>query len=111
MWTLAHAHGTILALVHVAYGTVARVMPELQPPQAPQRLASNALIGASVLLPGGFFLGGVRFYAGDPGVGIAIVPIGAALLLTAIVLIARAVTTAHPEDSAKATAGARRARS
>ena len=44
---------------------------------------------ASVLLPGGFFLGGVVFYAGDPGIGVLLVPAGAALLLYAIFSIAR----------------------
>ena len=45
------------------------------------RLASTSLVFASVLLPGGFFLAGIRFYEGDPGLGIVLVPVGAALLL------------------------------
>jgi len=49
---------------------------------------SNRL-GASVLLPRGFFLGGVVTHAGDPGLGILLVPVGALLLLTAIFLTAR----------------------
>src|SRR6185295_11638406 len=50
MWTLAHAHGTLLALVHVVFG--------LSVPSAPTRAAkthqtiSVSLLGASVLLPG-----------------------------------------------------------
>ena len=55
-----------------------------------QETVSKALIGASVLLPGGFFLGGIRFYAGDPGLGIILVPPGAILLLLAAFLLARA---------------------
>ena len=43
---------------------------------------------ASLLLPGGFFLGGVVIYAGDPGLGILLVPVGALLLLTAVLLTA-----------------------
>ena len=59
------------------------------PALASQRLVSTSLYAASVLLPGGFFLGGVVFYAGDPGVGVLLVPAGAALLLFAIYGIAR----------------------
>ena len=43
-----------------------------------------------MLLPGGFFLGGVTFYSGDPGVGVLLVPIGGVLLLFALFSIARA---------------------
>jgi len=45
------------------------------------------LTGATVLLPGGFFLGGAMIYAGDPGVGILLVPVGALLLLVAVGLL------------------------
>jgi hypothetical protein len=89
MWTLAHAHGTLLGLIHIAFAVS---LPWLE--GANQRLTSRALVAASVLLPGGFFLGGMRFYAGDPGIGVALVPIGAAVLLTAIWLIARAIAKA-----------------
>ena len=87
MWTLAHAHGTLLAVIHIVFGLTLRggSVPAL----ASQRLVSTSLYAASVLLPGGFFLGGVVFYAGDPGVGVLLVPAGAALLLFAIYGIAR----------------------
>ena len=88
MWTLAHAHGTLLGLVHIAFAVTAPGLPALTFRQ--QDTVSKALIGASVLLPGGFFLGGIRFYAGDPGVGIILVPPGALLLLLAAFLLARA---------------------
>ena len=87
MWTLAHAHGIGLALVHVVFGLTLRAAPETAPRHVP--LTSTSLILASVLLPGGFFLGGIAFYAGDPGVGIALVPAGAAALLYAVFSIAR----------------------
>ncbi len=90
MWTLAHAHGTLLSLVHVAYALTLRGVPSVQPLRP--ALVSGSLIGASVLLPGGFFLGGVHFYAGDPGLGVLLVPVGASLLLTAVFLVARAVS-------------------
>jgi len=87
MWTLAHAHGTLLGIVHVIFGLMVRVAPEMR--SRSLRATSSSLIAASVLLPGGFFLGGVVFYSGDPGVGVILVPIGAALLLYAVLQIAR----------------------
>jgi hypothetical protein len=88
MWTLAHAHGTLLAVVHVIFGLSLRDVLELSPDN--QRLVSSCLLGASTLLPGGFFLGGVAFYSGDPGLGALLVPIGAGLLLIGIFVTARA---------------------
>jgi hypothetical protein len=87
MWTLAHAHGTLLALIHVVFGLTIRSGLDIA--AANQRLVSNALLAASVLLPGGFFLGGVVFYSGDPGLGVLLVPVGAMSLLIAVFLIAR----------------------
>jgi hypothetical protein len=87
MWTLAHAHGTLVGLVNVAAGLTWRSAPAL-PPNV--RLVSSSLVAAGVLLPGGFFLGGVMFYAGDPGLGTLLVPVGAVLLLFALFSIARA---------------------
>ena len=88
MLRLAHAHGTLLGLVHVAFGLTVRSAAFDQ--GAPNlRAISAALIAASVLLPGGFFLGGMAFYGGDPGLGVLLVPIGAVLLLLALFWIAR----------------------
>jgi len=90
MWTLAHAHGIGLALVHIVFGLMLRVAPDTAARNLPT--ISTSLVAASVLLPGGFFLGGIAFYAGDPGVGIALVPVGAAALLYAVLSIARGIT-------------------
>jgi hypothetical protein len=87
MWTLAHAHGTLLGIIHIVFGLTLR--GGTAHALANQRLISASLYAASVLLPGGFFLGGVAFYAGDPGVGVLLVPAGAVLLLYAIFGIAR----------------------
>ena len=96
MWTLAHAHGALLGLVHVVVGLALRVVPGLAAaPRVP--LISTSLVGASILLPGGFFAGGVTFYSGDPGVGIAFVPVGATLLVLAILLLAQASGAIRPE--------------
>lgn len=88
MWTLAHAHGALLSLIHVIFGLSVRAVPELVAGST-RKLTSSCLIAASVLLPGGFFLGGVSFYSGDPGLGIALAPIGAALLMVAVYMVAR----------------------
>ncbi len=80
MWTLAHAHGTLIGVLHLAMAFTLQSVG-LDGPRV-QR-ASTALLAAGALLPAGFFLGGVRFYAGDPGLGIALVPIGAVLLIYA----------------------------
>lgn len=89
MWTLAHAHGTLLGLVHIAFAATLGLSAIAD---GKRRLISKTLGGASVLLPGGFFLGGLRFYSGDPGIGIAVVPAGAVLLFTAAWTVARAVS-------------------
>ena len=88
MWTLAHAHGALLGLIHILYAVCLRLFPMLDP--GGQRPVSLSLIGASVLLPGGFFAGGLQFYGGDPGVGVLAVPVGATCLAIAVFLIARA---------------------
>lgn len=87
MWTLAHAHGTLLAVVNLVAGASLHRVPR----EALRRLefASKSLLGAGVLLPAGFFLGGMFPYAGDPGVGVVLVPIGAVLLAIAVYLFAR----------------------
>jgi hypothetical protein len=87
MWRLAHAHGALLGLVHIAYGVTLASLPALH--TAMPRKPFALLVAATVLLPAGFFLGGIRFYAGDPGLGIALVPAGAALLIAALFRIAR----------------------
>ena len=89
MWTLAHAHGTLLGLVHIAFAASIAAVPTL--PADAQRTAARFLNAATILLPGGFFLGGIRFYEGDPGVGVALVPIGAVLLILATLRLARSL--------------------
>jgi uncharacterized membrane protein len=84
LFTLAHAHGTLLALINIAAGLTARKVDrfELRPS------VSCALIWAAVLLPAGFFLGGIVIYDGDPGLGVWLVPVGAILLFYSVTRIA-----------------------
>jgi hypothetical protein len=100
MWRLAHAHGTLLGAVNILFGLTLRSATgsTFRDP----RTISLLLIGASILLPVGFFLGGVQFYGGDPGLGVLVVPIGAVLLLAALFMIAsglRASPSAPKERS------------
>jgi hypothetical protein len=86
MWTLAHAHGIGLALVHLGFGATLRALfVDVQPRLS---TASRLLTWSTVLLPGGFFLGGIGTYGGDPGLGIFLVPVGALLLWIAVLLTA-----------------------
>ena len=87
MWRLAHAHGGLLGLIHIAFALTARLKSDAIRP-----FASRALMAATVLLPGGFFLGGLIIFDGDPGLGIILVPIGAALLFLAVLATALGVT-------------------
>ena len=84
MFTLAHAHGTALALVNIAAGLTARSVKAL----TPRASVCFSLIWAGILFPVGFFLGGVVTYGGDPGLGIWLVPIAALLLFYSVVRIA-----------------------
>lgn len=87
MFTLAHAHGSFLALVNIALALTARAISngEVRPS------VSWSMIWASILLPGGFLLGGIVIYDGDPGLGVWLVPVGALLLLYAVARMARDV--------------------
>ncbi|HKB13639.1 MAG TPA: hypothetical protein VKD69_23390 [Vicinamibacterales bacterium] len=86
MWRLAHAHGTLLGVINILFGLTVR--SSASPPAATPRI-STALVAATLLLPSGFFLGGIIFYAGDPGLGVLLVPVGGVLLLLALLSIAR----------------------
>ncbi|MFT4541628.1 MAG: hypothetical protein ACI835_004089 [Planctomycetota bacterium] len=80
MWTLAHAHGAMLGILCLVYGSVAeRWLSE----GVGESTAKLVRFGA-IMMPIGFFLGGVGNHEGDPGLFILLVPIGALLLLLAL---------------------------
>ncbi len=85
---LAHAHGTLVSLPHLVLAAFLNAHPTW--PDRLRRIASRALMGGSILLPAGFFLGGLFTYDGDPGLGVYLVPVGAVLLAVAVFLAARA---------------------
>lgn len=91
MFTLAHAHGTLLGLVNVAWGLSLWFLK----PRGQWAGIARCLFWATLLMPGGFFLGGLVIHTGepevaaDPGIGILLLPVGAVLLLIAIFRTAR----------------------
>ncbi len=103
LWTLAHAHGTLLSLVHAAFAFTYFALPT--PVTRRLRLTSALLMASSVLLPGGFFLGGIFIFEGDPGLGVWLVPFGAICLFLAVFLTATDV--ARVKRSMPANSGER----
>ena len=86
MWTLCHAHGTLLSILHIAFAVSLGLLGRPRP--ALIGWASSCLSASTALLPGGFFLGGLYIYGGDPGLGIVLVPLGALALAAAVALTA-----------------------
>jgi len=86
MFTLAHSHGTLLGILHIAFASSLSIAGRADAAWA--KRAGACLTGAAVLLPGGFLLGGVVVYDGDPGRGVLLVPVGAILLLIAVIVTA-----------------------
>ena len=93
MWRLAHAHGGLLAIVNILFALVAGSQEDA----AAERLqkASPLLIAGAVLLPLGFFLGGIRTHGGDPFVGVLLVPVGALCFLAGLALTASGLRGRH----------------
>lgn len=88
MFTLAHAHGTLLSLVNIGLGCTLLALQA----EGSWLGVSRCLITASLLIPGGFFLGGLVIHSGDPGIGILLLPVGALLLVIAVFMTARKVS-------------------
>lgn len=87
MWTLAHAHGSLVSILSLLFAMSTRLTPRWN--GSSRTLASRCLLGALVLLPLGFLLGGVFIHGGDPGLGTLLVPPGGLLLFVAVLLTAR----------------------
>lgn len=95
MWTLAHAHGNLLGILClVMAGVGERCCPDV----ALRAPMLRALRVGALLMPLGFFLGGVLNHEGDPSLGALLVPVGALFLLYALL---RAVL-ARPRSDASA---------
>jgi hypothetical protein len=90
LWTLAHAHGTLLGILCLVFASVG----ERTVPDAPARRSISRWlrIGAAAM-PVGFFLGGILGHEGDPSLGILLVPFGGGCLLVALVRAGLAART------------------
>jgi hypothetical protein len=86
---LAHAHGTLLALVNIGFAASIRA-----PERGGKDLARAALClrWASVLMPLGFLGGGLFVMGADPGLPILAVPVGGIFLLVGVLTTARLVS-------------------
>ena len=90
MLTLAHTHGTLLGLLSLAFSwSVTRIGGWKI---SSRWVASRSLIAAGVLMPLGFFLGGIYTHGGDPSLAILLLPAGGFFLLTSALLTALAAT-------------------
>ncbi len=86
LWTLAHAHGTLLGAITILFGLSVARLERVRALAA----AGKLLRAGSVLVPLGFLLGGVGNSEGDPSLFILLVPTGAALALLGLALLAKA---------------------
>lgn len=87
MWTLAHAHGNMLGLLCLAFAALGeRAIAE----ERARLSASRWLRLGAVLMPIGFFLGGILNSEGDPSLGVLLVPLGGLSLLWALLVAALA---------------------
>ncbi|HEY7374255.1 MAG TPA: hypothetical protein VIF57_18980 [Polyangia bacterium] len=84
MWRLAHAHGTLLGMLCL----VSAALAEAHIPESIRPRVMTMIRWGAVLMPLGFFLGGVLNSEGDPSLGILLVPPGALLLVVALVRVA-----------------------
>jgi hypothetical protein len=84
MWRLAHAHGTLLGMLCLVSGAIG----DAYVPAAIRPRVMAMIRWAAVLMPLGFFLGGVLNSEGDPSLGILLVPPGALLLVVALLRVA-----------------------
>jgi hypothetical protein len=89
MFRLAHAHGTLLSLVNIAFA-LGLDSPRLGRRIGNPKMASACFTAALILVPAGFFTGGLVIYDGDPGLGVMLVPVGALLFMVGALLLARA---------------------
>ena len=84
MWRLAHAHGTLLGVLCLVF----TALGEQHVAASVRRSIARLVAWGSILMPLGFFVGGILNSEGDPSLGVALVPIGAALLIVALVRLA-----------------------
>jgi hypothetical protein len=99
LWTLAHAHGTLLGVVHIGFAI--GLMRFGRWTERSLKLASFFLTDALLLLPTGFFLGGIGHTEVDPSSGVLLVPVGALFMMAAVGMIAWAALGTPPDEGDK----------
>lgn len=82
--TLAHSHGTLLALVNLLFAATLRDRASVALARA-----GWCLRAAGVLMPLGFLGGGLWPLGNDPGLAIVLVPFGGFCLFCGVLLAAR----------------------
>jgi len=80
LWRLSHAHGTLLGILCLVFAALAERHVDAR---VRGTVARRLTLGA-VLMPLGFFLGGVLNGEGDPSLGVLLVPVGALFLILAL---------------------------
>ena len=80
LWRLSHAHGTLLGILCLVFAALA----ERHVDSKVRAAVATQLMAGAILMPLGFFLGGILNSEGDPSLGIALVPLGALLLVMAL---------------------------
>ena len=95
MWTLAHAHGALFGLLHLGWGATLASLDGLDDKRV-KRVGQLLRLG-TVLLPGGFALGGIWTFGTDPGLAaVVLAPVGGLVMVVAMISAARAVGRAAP---------------
>lgn len=80
LFRLAHTHGALFSILLIIVAICLKF--ELI---KPNEFSKRALRVGTVLMPLGFLFGGIWHYESDPGIAIFLVPIGAILIIFAIV--------------------------
>ena len=78
LWVLAHAHGALISIINVMF---AMMLMHGVVQDEDCKWISLFLLAALVLMPVGFFSGGLIIYQGDPGLGIVLALLGALNLI------------------------------
>jgi hypothetical protein len=81
LWRLAHAHGTLLGILCLVFVALAPAHIA----DGPRASIARLVRWGAVLMPLGFFAGGILNSEGDPSLGIVLSPVGAALLIAALI--------------------------
>lgn len=86
MWRLAHAHGTLLGVVCLVFSALA----DAHVAAGIRASVARQLRWGALLMPVGFLSGGILNSESDPSLGVLLAPVGAALLVAALLRMALA---------------------